>query len=902
MRLRRYGISMTAQEPHEQSDAVAEQIAWHALDAADVATRVESDQNGLTTEQAGERLIRFGPNALEEEESQSVFRLFLHQFRSPLIYILVVAAIATIFVQEYIDTAVIAAVLLLNAVIGFTQERKAEQSVMALRQLVAPKAHVRRDDHELDIESTELVPGDVVFLESGTRVPADIRIFAATALMADESLLTGESVPAAKRTDKIDEPMAVADRSNMLYAGTTISSGRARGFVVETGDQTELGGIAEQVRTHESTQTPLQERMDRFAKIIGAAVLGSTVLAFFLGIAMGISAPEMFMVGVGLAVAAVPEGLPIVFTVTLAIGVHRMAQRNAIIRRLPAVETLGSSTVIGSDKTGTLTENRMTVQQIWTPDQLFDFSGRETVGYEADLPTSVRDTLLAGVLTNEATIFDENGATRTYGDPTEVALLNVADRFGIEPAHVRDRSPVLSEIPFEPDLRYSASLRDIDGTNRLLVKGAPERILEMSESMLTQDGVQPLDHEEFEAAANAMASRGLRVIATAVRDLDREEVPSNGLQEPDNLTCTGLFGLLDPPRAGVKEAIAGCQSAGIKVIMITGDHASTASAIAVDLGIAGTDAEVLTGLDIDELSDDQLDDAARRVSVFARVSPEHKLKIATACRRIGHVVAITGDGVNDAPALKAADIGIAMGKSGTDVAREASDMVLTDDNFVSIYGAVEQGRVTFDNVRKITFFLISTGIAATLTILTALVLQWPLPFVPAQLLWLNLVTNGLQDLALAFEPGELDVLKRKPRRRDEGIISRLLWERSLLTGLIMSVGTLVMFSWELNRSDSIVQAQTVALTTMVIFQMFHVGNVRSDYRSAFRISPFSNPFLLIATGTAFLVHVGAMYFGPAQFVLRIEPISITAWIYIILMALTVVAAVEIHKLMRPRTN
>lgn len=874
--------------------------SWHALDVASVAEHLQASESGLSIADARVRLEEYGPNVIEEEQPQSVIRLFLDQFRSPLIYILLVAAIATIFVEEYIDTAVIVAVLLLNAAIGFVQERKAEQSVMALRKLVAPKAHVLRDGREIDIESRDLVPGDVVSLESGTRVPADIRIIAATALLADESLLTGESAPVQKRSNEVPETTGVADRSNMIYAGTTVASGRGRGFVVETGDQTELGGIAAQVRTHEVTQTPLQDRMDRFAKIIGAAVLGSTALAFVLGIATGISASDMFLVGVGLAVAAIPEGLPIVFTVTLAIGVRRMAQYNAIVRRLPAVETLGSSTIIGSDKTGTLTENRMTVQQLWTPSHTLDLS-RET--HDADSCTAdsfARDALLSAILTNEATIYGAGEDLQAYGDPTEVALLNVAARLGIDPTSTKTQFPAIAETPFEPDLQYSASAREMNGTARLFVKGAPERILEMSTGMIGEKGYEPVDRNQIEKAASYMASRGLRVLATAHSDIDSHNLVNGELPEPHDLTLTGLFGLVDPPREGVKEAIEGCQSAGIRVIMITGDHANTASAIAADLGIANQGAPVLRGIDIDGLTAEALEQAVERVSVFARVSPEHKLLIAEACQRVGHVVAVTGDGVNDAPALKAADIGIAMGRSGTDVAREASDMVLTDDNFVSIYRAVEQGRVTFDNLRKITFFLISTGISATLTILTALVLQWPLPFLPAQLLWLNLVTNGLQDVALAFEPGEPDVLERKPRQRDEGIISRLLWERSLLTGIVMSLGTLVMFSWELNRSDSLVQAQTVALTTMVIFQMFHVGNARSDYRSAFTVSLFSNPILLIATGSAFLVHLGAMHFGPAQFVLRIEPISFTAWGYIILTALTVIAAVEIHKLLRPR--
>lgn len=875
---------------------------WHARPVDQVVELLNCNTDGLSTEEVRDRIQQYGPNTIRETQGQSAIALLLSQFRSPLIYILLVASLATLALQEYIDTAVIAAVLILNAVIGFTQERKAERSVLALRQLVAPKAHVLRNGREIEVESAELVPGDLVILESGTRVPADIRVISATSLMADESLLTGESTPVQKRREEIAPETGVSDRNNMLYAGTTVSSGRGRGVVVETGDRTELGSIAEQVREHEVVQTPLQARMDRFAKIVGAAVLGSTVLAFVLGIAVGVSADEMFMVGVGLAVATVPEGLPIVFTVTLAIGVHRMAQRNAIIRRLPAVETLGSADVIGSDKTGTLTENRMTVQKIWTADEMFDFNHNGWHSAELHEDSALHTTVMTGVLTNEATVHRKNGSPYAIGDPTEVALIDIAIDLGIDPADVRARFTTRAETPFEPDLQYSASLRATNGTSRVFVKGAPERVLEMSSTMIRDGQAAPLDKALVEDAAAEMASRGLRVLAAAVIDVHPDNVPENGLPEPEELSLAGLYGLVDPPREGVQEAIAGCQNAGIRVIMITGDHASTASSIARDLGISDSDGAVLTGSDLEAMTDHELRDAVEEISIFARVSPQHKLRIADACRDNGHVVAVTGDGVNDAPALQAADIGIAMGKSGTDVAREASDMVLADDNFVSIYGAVEQGRITFDNVRKVTFFLISTGIAATLTILAALVLRWPLPFVPAQLLWLNLVTKGLQDLALAFEPGEPDVLKRKPRDRNEGIISPLLWERSIITGLILSAGTLVMFWWELDRSGSLTQAQSVALTTMVVFQMFHVGNARSDYRSVFRISPFSNRFLLLAAVGAFLIHVGALYFPAAQFVLRVEPISFTAWMYIIPMALSIVAAIEIHKILRPRKD
>jgi magnesium-transporting ATPase (P-type) len=882
---------------------------WHAMEAEQVLAELETSTRGISDDEARRRLEQYGPNLIEAEEQTSALVVLVRQFRSPLIYILVVAAIATLLLREFIDTAVIAAVLILNAIIGFTQERRAEKSIQALKQLVSPRARVVRNGREYELESADLVPGDLVLFESGTRVPADVRIISASAAMVDESLLTGESVPVQKRPAPVPQGTPSADRTSLVYAGTIFTSGRSRGIVVETGTKTALGEIAEQVRGRDQARTPLQERMDRFAKLVGAAVLISTLLAFALGIAMGISASEMFLVGVGIAVAAVPEGLPIVFTITLAIGVHRMAQRNAIIRSLPAVETLGSTTVIGSDKTGTLTENRMTVQRIWTPEGEYQIRGGDRsenaddnaldIGeLDLDEHPALRLALYGGVLTNEAEVYTGDEGVTIHGDPTEAALLISARHAGLDPSALRSDHDVVAEIPFEPDLQYSASLRNDGDRLMLYVKGAPERVLQMCTSMQSCEQSVPLDHDLVTAAAAEKAAIGLRVLAIAVREISSPPADEEHLPEPEDLTLVGLQGMLDPPREGVREAIAGCQSAGMRVLMITGDHAATAKAIGHSLGIADEDAEALTGVDLDMMGDAELEAAVERVSIFARVSPAHKLRVVEALQHHGHVVGVTGDGVNDAPALKAADIGIAMGKSGTDVAREASDMVLADDNFVSIYSAVEQGRITFDNVRKVTFFLISTGVAAIITILTALVLGWPLPFVAAQLLWLNLVTNGLQDVALAFEPGEPDTLKRPPRERNEGIISRLLWERTAIAGIVLAAGTLLMFWWELEQDSSMTQAQTVALTTMVIFQMFHVGNARSDYRSAFRVSPFSNPFLLVAVAAAIVIHVGALYFPLTQFVLRVEPIPLDTWIRIIGIALSIIVAVEIHKFIR----
>ncbi|XXT55153.1 HAD-IC family P-type ATPase [Sorangium sp. So ce542] len=820
--------------------------------------------------------------------------------------ILLLAALVTIALGGYVDAAVIAVVLTLNAIIGFTQERKAEVSVRALMRLASPRVRVIREGKEWEIESRRLVVGDVVLLESGVRVPADLRLTSTTALAVDESLFTGESVPVTKQTRPLDEALALVDRTNMAYTGTVVTSGRGRGYVVATGPRTELGAIAGKMRVEDKTATPLQQRMSRFARVISLAVAASAVVGFGLGSALGHPPMEMIMLAVALSVAAIPEGLPVVLTVTLAVGVGRMARRRAIIRRLPAVETLGSTTFIGSDKTGTLTENRMTVEEVWAGGQLFPVRGDpdrlEPVGDAAALSAEhcpLYLTLLAGVLTNEAEIYVTEHGIETRGDPTEAALLVAAARMGIEHEEARDIYAMFAEIPFEPERQYSASVRVRGDRYLVFVKGAPERVLGMCTSLMADEGARELSPGQVLDAARQMASRGLRVLAMAYADLPHPPHGPEEVREPEGQTFLGLVGMIDPPRAGVHDAIAGCQRAGIRVVMITGDHAVTAQAIGRQLGIAAPGAPVLTGAELATMDDDALRRRVKQVSLFARVAPEQKLRVVQVLRSHGEVVAVTGDGVNDAPALKAADIGIAMGKSGTDVAREAADMILADDNFVSIHAAVEEGRITFDNLRKATFFLVSTGAATVVTILAAMVLSWPIPFVPAQLLWLNLVTNGLQDVALAFEPGERGVLERPPRRRAEGIVSSLLWERTLVAGLVMAIGTLALFRWELDESGSLTRAQTVALTTMVVFQMFHVGNSRSEFLSVFAKSPFSNFFLFITTAAAFLVHLSALHLAPAQFVLRVEPlVHPGAWLRILAVAASILVAMEIHKLVR----
>jgi len=867
----------------------------HTLPIESVAERLGTGSHGLSSEEAARRLALYGPNELEPAPPPPWYVTLLHQFASPVIFILLIAAAVSIALREWIDAGVIAVVLALNAAIGFTQERRAEHSVRALMNLVAPRARVLRDGHEREIEGRDVVPGDVVLLESGMRVPADIRLIQANGLLIDQSLLTGESEGVPKDPAPVADPLApIAERSCMVYSGSVVVRGRGRGYVVATGMQTELGAIAGSIRAQDLPRTPLQERMDRFARAVGVFVAIGAALSFVLGVIVGESPSQMFTVAVALSVAVVPEGLPVAFTVALALGVRRMARRNAIIRKLPAVETLGSTTIIGSDKTGTLTENRMTVREIWTA------AGTRTLptpapGTGSSVQLSPVETLLlvTGVMTNEADAFLAGDRYETSGDPTEAALLLAAIAAGMEPAALRE-APIIEDIPFESEQRFSASCRSYQGRPTWFLKGAPERVLELSSSILTPAGPAELDPDAVLAAAADLAGRGHRVLAMAWLPLDAPPQPG---ARPGGLQFLGLQAMMDPPRPGVREAIAGCHDAGIRVIMITGDHAATAAAIAAELGIAPSAAPVLSGPEIDQLDDDALRARLREVGVIARAAPEHKLRAVQTLRADGSVVAVTGDGVNDAPALRAADIGIAMGRSGTDVAREAADMVLADDNFVTIYAAVEEGRVTFENVRKVTFFLISTGAALLIAILASVALQWPVPMVAAQLLWLNLVTNGIQDIAIAFEPGEDDVLRQKPRPRTEGIISPMLWERTLIAGLVMCIGTLALFRWELDRGASVEAARTVALTTMVLFQAFHVGNVRVERRSALARSPLRNPLLFYGSVAALAIHIGALYFPPTQYVLRVEPLPLEAWIRMVAVAATVIIAVELHKLL-----
>lgn len=954
---------------------------WYRREAESIFSELNTSEHGLSSAEAGKRLEQFGPNTLAEAEKISLPKILLHQFTSPLIYILLIAGIVTFFLKEYKDCGVIAAVLVLNALIGFIQEYKAEKQVQALKKMVVAKARVLREGKEREISGEEVVPGDIVLMASGGRVPTDVRLLKTIEFKVDESMLTGESIPVEKKSAAIaEENLTPGDQINMAFMGTVVVNGRGKGVVVASGNRTVLGRIARDVQEIGVTRSPLQEKIDRFAQAIGIIVLVAASLLFLVGILVGENAKDMFMTAVAATVATIPEGLPIVVTIALAIGVSRMAQRNAIIRKLPAVETLGSTTVICSDKTGTLTRNQMTVKLVYDGEKIYEVTGTgyESKGQILEEGTPIKasaDHALAmmfriGLLCNESEVFEEEGTYKVEGDPTEGALIVAALKAGLNPEEERDRFSQLAIIPFESDRGYMATLNRGGERNLVMVKGAPEKLLDICTACRFDAW------KDVPRIAEIFAREGLRVLGMAYKEVPADQTDFTMADLKTDLTFAGLQGMMDPPRPEAIEAVAGCKKAGIRVVMITGDHTVTALSIARKMGIVPeeetvedlaakpveflTDEEVLSltdevvrvlgvraelserrsetltgrhvhamsdmeflnliknllatlvsragpkgavrnvlsGKEIETMSDSDLFHLVRKVSVYARVSPEHKLRITQQLLKHGEIVAMTGDGVNDAPALKAAHIGIAMGKTGTDVAKEASDMVIADDNFASIYQAVELGRVVFDNIRKVVFFLIPTGIAAIISILATVMLGLPLPYLPAQLLWINIVTNGLQDIALAFEPGEKNVLERPPRDPQAGIFNRLLVERTIFVALLIAAGVIYVFIDSLNRGMSLEKARTIAVTTMVFFQFFQAFNSRSEMRSLFRMNPMGNPFLFFGTLAAIGAHLAAIYLPAMQWLFRMEPISPMEWMRIGLISVTVIILVEIDKLVR----
>lgn len=885
----------------------------HALSGDQILEGLQAQATGLTSAEVLQRQQQYGPNALPRKEPPGLFEVFVNQFKSPLIYVLVAAALVSLLIQEFSDAIFISAVLLLNAVIGTVQEYSAQRSADALQKMMTTRVRVLREGDAYEIDSEEIVPGDVVLLESGERVPADMRLLESHNLEIDESLLSGESIAVIKRSDSIlENDTVLGDRINMAFAGSLVNRGRASCVVVGIGLATELGAIAESVTGDIGAKAPLQERMERFTQrvaiFVGCAVVVMATILLFRGMPIA----EIFLSSVALAVSVIPEGLPVALTVALAIGMQRMARRDVIVRRLIAVEALGSCTYIASDKTGTLTANQLTVRRLAFPGcdswQVTGDSNRpngEILTPQGEPDTRERHLLdmacQCAVLANEGYLGHQNGDWASNGDAVDVALLIMAHRAGWIRAEAISDCPEIGTMPFESERLYSASLNQVDGKPRAFVKGAFENLLLMCDKVAGPNGTTELDKVAVEAQARALATEGYRVIAMASGDVVISEQADFNHGHLVNLTLIGLVGLIDPLRPEAKHAVAKCRSAGIQVAMVTGDHPVTAYAIGRELNLLEDESQVVTGPQLKAApNDDEMDQMTRGASVFARVEPTQKLDIVQSLQRNGHFVAVSGDGANDAPALRMAHVGVAMGKSGTDVARETADIIITDDNFDSIVDGVEEGRIAYSNVRKVIFLLISTGAAELVLFVLAMITALPLPLLAVQLLWLNLVTNGIQDIALAFEPGEGRELQQPPRPPKEAIFNRIMLERVIISAIVIGVVAFGLFKWLLDQGFSVDQARNSTLLLMVLFENVHVFNSRSETLSVFRHNPLRNKLLLGGTLIAQMVHIGAMYTPWLGDVLGASPVTFEQWLKLLGLALSVMVVMELHKWFRSR--
>jgi P-type Ca2+ transporter type 2C len=882
-----------------------QKMSWHSMSVSECLQQHEVNLSGLTEEEVSRRREQFGENRLAEGERKSLLTLFLDQFRDFMVLVLLGATLISGLLEEYTDAITIIAIVIVNGILGFLQEVRAERSLASLRELSAPTARVIRDGKRVVIPASGLVPGDLIELEAGDRVPADVRLIEVQGLETEESALTGESLPVSKQVERINDPEAgLGDRRNMVYLGTMVTRGKARGLVVATGMQTEMGKIADLIQSAEETMTPLQMRLEHLGKILVYVALGITAVVVITGILHGQQIYNMFLAGVSLAVAAIPEGLPAIVTIALALGVQRMIKRRAIVRKLPSVETLGCATVICSDKTGTLTQNKMTVQKVWVGGIFYGVSG---TGYEPEgefllsgrkidpnRRPDLRRLLQIGVLCNNAELVKTQKGKRgepvwqVNGDPTEGALLVLAGKAGIRPEVLEQAEQRVDEIPFDSVRKMMSVLtRNADGEIHLLVKGAPDILLSRCAHMLVDGKVVPLSASLRKAVMQAneeMAREALRVLGFAYRPIrDRKQLKVGDPEQ--HLVFVGLAGMIDPPREEVFEAIQTCRRAGIKTVMITGDHQVTAEAIARQLGILPAKGIVLDGNTLQQMSDKQLIDKVEHTYVFARVSPEHKLRIVKALQARGHVVAMTGDGVNDAPAIKAADIGISMGQTGTDVAKEASALVLSDDNFATIVAAIEEGRGIYDNIRKFVRYLLASNVGEIVTMFIAMLMGLPLPLLPIQILWVNLVTDGLPAIALGVDPAEADIMKRPPRNVKESIFARGLGFKILSRGLLIGLATLGVFWYGLQVDPShLEKAQTMAFATLVMAQLIHVFDCRSVEKGIFSRNLFENLWLVASVLSSIGLLLVVIYVESLQMVFRTVPLGLADWLLVLVAA------------------
>jgi len=891
---------------------------WHALTVEAAAGELRANlDGGLTQGEASHRLRDCGPNELPQAPPASPLKLFLRQFQSVIVWVLIGAALISGLLQEWVDAAAILAIVILNAILGFVQEFKAERSLEALKRMVVVTARVVRDGALVSLPARDLAPGDLIQVEAGDHVPADARLIYAAGLQTQEASLTGESTPVAKSTGQIPQEEApMGDRHNMLYMGTVAVSGKARALVVDTGTRTEIGKIAVLIQAAaqaEREETPLQRRLEQLGHTLLWLCLGIVTVVFALGTLRGIPAVTMFLTSVSLAVAAIPESLPAVVTITLALGVTRMVKRHALIRRLPAVETLGSTTVICSDKTGTLTKNEMTVTALYQGGGVSTVSGEgyapvgeiRSFGEPVKLDDRSGLTILlrASVLCNGAELRQEDGHWAILGDPTEGALLVAAAKAGFRKADLEKEDPFLGEVPFDPERKKMAIVRRTASGPVVFVKGAPDVLLRDCRAWIDQDGrTNALTDEvrqEILAANQNFASQALRVLGVAMRSLDHPPDAYTASALERDLIFVGLLAMKDPIRSEVKVAVAACRSAGIRTVMITGDHKDTAVAIAKELGLMEQETRAISGAELDRLTDAELAQQVEHIAVYARVSAEHKLRVVRAWRSKGAVVAMTGDGVNDAPAVKAADIGVAMGITGTDVTKEASDMVVTDDNFASIAAAVEEGRAIFDNIRKSIHFLLSCNISEILVMLFATLLGLPLPLLPVQILWINLVTDGLPALALAVDPKDPNIMQRQPRRPEARILER---ERIFLMfgqGLFMTLITILAFVYCLYSMDNdLERARTVTFMVLVGAQLAHAFNCRSERDSIFTVGLWTNKPLIWAVGVSTVLQVGLVLNPWTREVFKLAPFNPEHWLLAFGVGSLMLVAMELWKAVR----
>lgn len=888
---------------------------WHVLSIDKILSTLDSQPQGLSQSEAEQRLARYGPNRLPSPKRRGALERFLLQFHNVLIYVLLAAMLVTMLLGHWVDAGVIGGVVLINALIGFIQEGKAEHALEVIRKMLSPQATVIRDGRRSTLPAGQLVPGDIVFLQSGDRVPADLRLIHVKSLHIEEAALTGESVPVEKTTQEVPADAALGDRTNTAFSSTLVTYGQGTGVVVATGQATEIGRISEMLSEVQTLTTPLLRQMASFARVLTIAILAIAAITSIFGVFFrGYESTEMFLAAVGLAVAAIPEGLPAIMTITLAIGVQRMARRNAIIRRLPAVETLGSVTVICSDKTGTLTRNQMTVQTVATGNRIFQVSGS---GYEAhgdfylqDQPINssdfpdLQELVRAGLLCNDASLSKESDdSIQLSGDPMEGALIVLAQKAALDPDLVSQEFPRDDAIPFESEHRFMATLHhDHSGHGFIYLKGAPERVLEMCHRQRQDGDDQVLDIRYWQTKIDEIAARGQRLLAIAfkVAAEDHRELRFNDVE--GGLTLLGLVGIIDPPREEAITAVQACRSAGIRVKMITGDHAITAQAIGGALGI-GDGTTSITGRELDGLSDTELNRAIAHIDVYARVSPEHKLRLVQALQTQHEVVAMTGDGVNDAPALKRADVGIAMGMKGTEAAKEAAEMVLADDNFASIKHAVEEGRTVYDNLKKSIMFILPTNGGEAFTIIAAILMGLMLPITPVQILWVNMITAVTLALSLAFEPAEADLMQRPPRPPQEPILSGFLIWRILFVSCIIVAGTFGLFSWERSQGASIEVARTVAVNTLVMFEVYYLLNTRYLTTSVLsRQGLLGNPYVLGAIILVLFFQVLFTYTGPMQQLFGTAALDGLTWVRIVLTGGLVFVLVELEKWVLHRRN